>query len=310
MAKEKDEKLNRRKKRRYKRKVKSSVKITAISIVLLFTVLGYAGWMYHQNLNATNPYGDVGEEDIDDRKEYNLTKVPATYTVLNVGGGEAILVSYKETEALIDAGSEKSSKKLLKALKGKVKGELDYLILTSGSDGRVGGAAAVVGAFDVTNCFVGEIQNPDLERTLKENVKELKRAEGTTLPLGQGVSLSLIKPKVSSKEIQDRSIITYFQYVDFGFLALSDAGEEEISRAMPSVAATSLAAVVLPQHGNADLAKKLADTFRANYYVASTSDKKLPETLFEWYRELGVTAVNGEMRFDVSDDVTSSLDDK
>ena len=91
--------------------------------------------------------------------DITLTDGAIKYTVFDLGGGEAILIENGEVDILIDAGTEKSAKKLCKALEKRVDGDIDYYILSSSSDKRVGGTEAIFNNFKVDTCVLGEMND-------------------------------------------------------------------------------------------------------------------------------------------------------
>ena len=261
-----------RRRRRRRRHLKKKARRVILLTILTITIAAALGVKLYQNANYIAPYGTV---EGDDEKEIETLKSDAehlTYTVLDVGDGEAILINYEDKEILIDTGS---GDEILKAVDGKIEGYLDYLILTGASDERCGGAAAVFEKYRVGTFITGEMREKTKDmKTLSYKASEYKTGEDMSIDIGEDVTLFIMKPEVSSDDYRDRSLITYLSYKDTGFLALSDAGQEEIARALGSIASCDV--IVLSRHG-ADDVNLFNDAKGAAYFLAScTEDSGFP----------------------------------
>lgn len=300
MSDKKEKNISKRRKRRYKKRVKSSVKITLLVILVVSVIGSYAGIKVYQLKNAVNPYGDVDSANIteEDDGEILLDGEKATYRVLDVDDGEAILISFGTTEVLIDTGSSKGSVKLGKELKGKIVGTLDYLILTSPDERRVGGLKLVADSYKIgTTIYAPSIEDSSEIRSIAWKASEwLVPAKSTSYDLGEDATLSLLLPKVSSDDPADKSVITYFTLGDVGCLSLSDAGKEEVSRAMEGVGDVSL--LVLGKFGDLKIYNLVEGLKSVRECVLST-DKDVSPELAEACRDLIVTK-DGTAEFSVS----------
>lgn len=311
--------IERRKRRRYKKRVKTSVKIGVFSFILVASLASWIAYRFYVMNNYVNPFGEVetSNEEIEviDDLESGTVSAEAFYEVIDVAGGEAIFIRSNGIEALIDTGTKDSSEALVKALSGKVSEKLDYLIITSPSDLRTGGVAAVAKEYQIGTCVLGEL-GEEGKRSVGQDIagKADKIVEGksASYDFGEGVTLFVIKPEVSSSDIKDKSLVTYFKVKDHGFIAFSDAGKEETARASSGI--ESCEAVVLPQHGAGDAIKNISKTITASTIVASASkDSGFPSPEIEemFYDRVFSTGKTGTISFLIkNNDVACSTDEE
>lgn len=260
--------LEKRRKRRRKRKVKTSVKLIAAASIAVILLGTYVGLKIYQSRHAADPFGDIRNQDIEDDESFEVTDGAVSYKVLDAGNGEAILIKFGNAEALIDTGAEDHAESLQKALKENVNGRLEYLVLSGPGPGRTGCVSTVLDTVSVDTCILGEMGEQDKEiRDKLSKCKSIIDGESMSLDMGAAATLSVIKPDVSSSEAGDRSLVTYFTYGSTGFLALSDAGREEISRAFGDVTACNV--VVLSRFGAEEPNLAIPDGTYVGHYVAS-----------------------------------------
>lgn len=264
-----------RQKRRRRKKMKASVR-NALLVTLCVVLFGsYVGYRFYTGVNKEDLFGDIGGgQDLQEDDSFVLTSGAITYTVYSVGEGEAILIQNSGTEALIDTGTKESSESLVKKLKGKIHGDLEYLVLTSPSEGRLGGLEAVCENFNIKNCIVGEMR--DQEKFVWRNISKAGKVingDNLSYDIGGAATLFIIKPDVSSDDPGDRSLVTYFNYGTTGFLALSDAGKEEISRAFGNVSDVS---VIVPARFGEEGVNRVVPDGRYAYVAVSNTSKSKP----------------------------------
>ncbi len=265
----------RRQNRRRRRRMKPSFKKGLAIFIAVALIGGYAGFIVYRNAHSGDIYGGIKSEDLQEDDSFTVTSGAVSYTVFNLGSGEAILIRCGGTEALIDMGTEKKAKKLCKELKDRVRGDLDYLVLTGPDDKRLGGAEMILSEFTVGTCVVGEMGDK------ASSVNSIVSSAGTKVDgdnlaydIGDNATLFIVKPEVSSDDPNDRSLITYFTFGNTGFVTLSDAGKEEISRAFGNIGSCNL--IVLAQHGSA--VNKAIPGSNYNYCIATAGkDSGLPD---------------------------------
>lgn len=311
--------IERRKRRRYKKRIKTSVKLGVLAFIFVVSLSSWIGYRIYMMNNYVNPFGEVEEEknevEIIDDEEAGTISEEAYYEVLNVGGGEAIFIRCNGIEALVDTGTKDSSKDLMKALSGKVSGKLDYLLITSPSALRTGGVASVSKEYQIGTCILGEL-GEDGKKAVGQDIAgkadRIVDGKSASYDFGEGVTLFVIKPEVSSSDANDRSLVTYFKVKDHGFIAFSDAGKEETARASSGIAQCE--AIVLPQHGTGDSIKSISKTITATTIIASAAkDSGFPSAEIEemFYDRVFSTGKTGNISFLIKNDkVACSTDEE
>ena len=282
------EKIAKRRQRRRRRRLKPTFKIFLFFFTLIVAGGAYLGIRYYQVKNAPDPYGKL--DDIQSPKDsaYDLTDEvmpPAKYWILNAGDGEAIFIQCGNTDILIDTGSDVKAEAILKAVKDEIRGGLDYLIITSTSDRRIGGFTAICSKLKpdrIISCPLGE-----KERGIKQAASGTKVEEGTntTISITESASLSILLPEVSSKDPLDQSLMTFFKYGDTSFFAESDAGEEEEARVIEQIGQCD--ALVLAR-GGSDKVNQHIGEIRCSTFIASCKKENKPSDAL-------LRAVNGSV---------------
>ena len=306
--------ISKRTKRRYKRRLKTSVKIGIVAFIFFVIMGAYIGIRVYQLKNYVNPFGEVDKKEDEVEDDLGTIEVAASYDILDVGAGEAILAKCGSFEALIDTGPKGSEDKLMKALEGKVTGKLDYLILTSPTEGRTGGIETVVNSFNVDTVIIGDFgdEKDAVLRRINGKASSFEDGVSSSFDFGEGATLFIIKPEVSSSDAGDRSLVTYFKVDQKGFIAFSDAGKEEVARALSGIERCDV--IVFPQYGQSEAVPKIEEQISAAYYIASTgkdSDFPSEELQKQYYNKIFTTSENGTITFTVNNgDVASSLDNK
>ena len=258
-----------------KKRLKKSVKITLGVLVLICAIAGYLYLNYYMSTHSQMGYGEVDdavvESDqtlIDDELGKETTSLTAKYTILDVEG-EAILIQIGNTDCLIDTGSEASASKLVQALHDKVKGNLEYVILTSEDPGRTGGIKALYKdkQLKIENTIVGELGS---SRKLIDELADkssVTEGESSTIELEGNATLSIFKPEISTADVKNKSLMVGFTHGDTKFLSLSDAGIEEEAKLIGIYDKVDV--LVLGRYGSN---KSNNVVFNERYAVASIKD--------------------------------------
>lgn len=278
--------------------MKASVRNALIGIIAVILIGGYAGYNFYMQSQQGEMFGDVGSQEVKEDESFTVTNGTVSYTVFDVGVGSAILAKSKSVEALIDTGTEESADNLLKALKGKIDGELEYLVLTSSSKNRLGGLEKICAEYDVGTCVVGEMG--DMEKYVWKSLStegEVVNGADLSYDIGEGATLFIIKPSVSSDDPLDRCLVTNFTFGETGFVSLSDAGKEEISRAFGNIYTANV--IVPSRNGDATINKVVPDLSYKYVAVPNVKGSGPAEgSLDEMLRgKIYVTGVLGELEF-------------
>lgn len=240
--------LQKRRERRRKRRMKPKVKMGIFVFFLVVLLGGIVSYKYYLIQNA-DPFGEIDNGLEADNEAELVDYETATYTVIDVPGGEAIFIDDGDVEVLIDTGCKNTTDKLLSSLEGKVDGMLDYLIITNDSEKRTGGLNAVYKEYEVDKTILGNLS------ISKAKISELAKKHSITVEEGGDNSYSVnksmlatMRPTVTSNNVEDKCLVTVFSINGKNIVALSDAGTEEVERCLGSLGAYEL--VVLSQQGN------------------------------------------------------------
>jgi competence protein ComEC len=141
--------------------------------------------------------------------------------VLDVGQGDSILIVSPEGKTvLIDAGDEKSGKRVVEALRGQGVQQLDYFIATHTHPDHIGGAAEVFAAFKVGMVLHNDF--PPAEAVAKEEAAAAA-AKGTDKKGGKKQPPPPAKP--AGKQARSSELPTVRAYNSFKG-AVEQAGVE------------------------------------------------------------------------------------
>lgn len=305
------EKIVRRRQRRRRRRLKPAFKIFLFFFCMILAGGAYLGFKYYQAKNAPDPYGKLDDIQTPKGSTYDLSDevMPeARYWVLNVGDGESIYIQCEDIDILIDTGSEQDAEAILKSVKSELKGELDYLFITSTSEKRIGGLYKVCKELKpkkIISCPLG-----DKKKAIAKATAGIKVEEGTntTISLTENGSFSLLLPEVSSKDPLDQSLMTFFRYGDTSFFAESDAGEEEEARVIEQIGQCD---VLVLARGGSDKANQHIGELNCNTFVAScTKDTRPSDALIRTVTgSVYATYDSGTIQFATNGkDVSSNLD--
>ena len=227
-------------KRKRRRKLKTSVKITALVLIVIIAFSGYLYYKIQQMRSYTEPEGTITDTNPKDNEGENGKISPIggdeeeeeetsllTYKVYDLEQGEAILVKTDEKVVLIDTGSKKSKKELVKKVEEDTAGEIDYLIFTADDPDKLGGMKAIKKNFTVKHIIYGDLGKNE-EKVLKIfKDSEILDEKETTIDIGYSATVMTLMPKSRSTDKNDRSIICNVSYGDTYFWSMSNAGAAE-----------------------------------------------------------------------------------
>ncbi len=170
----------------------------------------------------TGGVGDANEED-------GGYKVSVHY--INVGDGECILIKTNTGKTmLIDTGSNAEEPGVLSYLEKQNITKIDYLILTHPHPDMIGGADAVMRAYEVDNVHAPAVGNDDptfddLIAVLREKGKKLKFVKaGAQFDMGPGIDALALSPVSKSYvNLNNYSIVIRLSCGNTGFLFAGDA---------------------------------------------------------------------------------------
>lgn len=150
---------------------------------------------------------------------------------IDVGQGDATLITCDGHSMLIDAGDYSKGTAIQNYLqKQKVK-KLDYLILTHPDSDHIGGAPVIITKFEIDKVFVSNYEKDN--KTYQKLIQSLdnKRLKYTTPEVGAKYSLgtaviTILAPNGEYDKPNDASIALLIQNGENKFLFTGDAGED------------------------------------------------------------------------------------
>lgn len=168
------------------------------------------------------------------RKDENLLTENATgmtVTFLDVGEGDAVIVTADGETMIVDGGLPEHSDLVYSYLRENSISHLRYVVCTHPHSDHVGGLSGALryAEADEAFCCVKEYDSRSFEaflRCLDEQGLELKVPEtGTVLKLGEA-SVTVISPSEEYEELNDRSLVLRIDYGRISVLLTGDAGYE------------------------------------------------------------------------------------
>lgn len=218
----------------YAAKVKATFLVIAVAVALLL----YAFPGLRAKLSEYFPFMDPPREE---------TPVTGDLDVhfIDVGQGDASLILTPEGNAmLIDTGESSEKELLIAYIESLGVDALDYLVLTHPHSDHIGGASAILSAFEVKAVLM-----PDAETDTATFLRVLEAIDeegcGVTVPkvndtvtLGSAV-FTVLGPVDSYRDLNDTSLVLRMDYGSTSFLFTGDAevpSEEDMLARHPSSA--------------------------------------------------------------------------
>lgn len=161
---------------------------------------------------------------------------------IDVGHGEAILISCENQHMLIDAGPAASSKKLISYLDNFRLRTIDYVVATHPHGDHIGGMASVlqnfqVGLFIMPDAAGNSVYFEDMLDAIADNHCETSYAQaGDRYAIGNAFATVLSPQKgMYSENLNDYSVVILLEYQGFSFLFTGDAEAQTELALLPSL---------------------------------------------------------------------------
>ncbi|CUH96285.1 hypothetical protein P22_2375 [Propionispora sp. 2/2-37] len=159
-----------------------------------------------------------------------------TVHVIDVGQGDAILISSSRENVLVDTGDVPDRDKLVSYIKKQGISTIDKVIITHPHADHLGGMPAVLEHFTVKQLYdSGQTTTTGLYRRYLTTVKDKKipfsiLTGGQTLELGDGAVLHILSPGKpyfdGPDALNNNSIVAKLVYGNFSMLLTGDAEQE------------------------------------------------------------------------------------
>ncbi len=178
-----------------------------------------------------------------------------TVHYIDVGQGDATLITCGEDAMLIDAGDNNKGTALQSYLLSQDITELDYVVGTHPDADHIGGLDVVITKFDCgTILLTGEEKDTktydDVVSAIEyRGYKKNLPSPGDTFPLGDA-SFTILAPLFENEDSNDNSIALLLTYGDTRFYFEGDAGEEEEEQILSSKADVGADVYKIGHHGS------------------------------------------------------------
>jgi beta-lactamase superfamily II metal-dependent hydrolase len=151
--------------------------------------------------------------------------------VFDVGEGLAVLIDDGETEVVIDGGYKQYGAPFSEYIKPYVDGDIEYVIATHSHADHVGGLAQIYADYQVDHTIYGDTgtskQYLNFENAAKaEPNSDIKKKVTETIPLSDGVTLSIIEVMDDDKNTNNNSVVSVLDAGGKKALITGDAEEK------------------------------------------------------------------------------------
>ncbi|MCM1258759.1 MAG: MBL fold metallo-hydrolase [Roseburia sp.] len=178
-----------------------------------------------------------------------------TVHYLDIGQGDATLITCGENAMLIDAGDNSVGTKVQSYLLNQNITKLDYVIGTHPDADHIGGLDVVITKFDCGTIFLTEEEKDTLTYEDVISAMEYKGYKktlplpGNTYDLGDA-SFTIVAPLQENNDSNDNSIALLLTYGDTRFFFEGDAGETEEEQILSSGARVKADVYKIGHHGS------------------------------------------------------------
>lgn len=159
------------------------------------------------------------------------TPDPMEVHFLDVGQGDATLVTCGGHAMLIDTGDDTKGTAIQNYLQKQKISKLDYLILTHPDADHIGGAPVIITKFNIGRVFISNFEKDNtayrklIQSLDDKQIKPLTPRVNSTYTLGTA-SITILAPGREYDNPNDASIALLLKDGDRSFLFTGDAGEE------------------------------------------------------------------------------------
>ncbi|MDE6905399.1 MAG: MBL fold metallo-hydrolase [Lachnospiraceae bacterium] len=228
---------------------------TAAAFFALFLLLGITGCQetLSTESNHKTPHAKTTAVSPDDNFKDSPGQLSVHY--IDVGQGDATLITCGEDAMLIDAGDNNKGTALQSYLLSQNVKELDYVIGTHPDADHIGGLDVVITKFDCGTILLTEEEKDT--KTYEDVIsamdykgyKKTLPVPGDTYALGDA-SFTILAPVSINEDSNDNSIALLLTYGTTRFYFEGDAGEEEEEQILSSGANVAADVYKIGHHGS------------------------------------------------------------
>ncbi len=210
-------------------KMAKSILLTAF-VALLAVSLAACSWLAPRETPLMPP-GQPSQSN----SEKHLDRPTGNLTVrfLDVGQGDSIFITFPDnTCMLIDAGTRGAGDKVVAAVKESDMCKLDHFVLTHPHEDHIGGAVAVLEAFEVDRVWMPRTSHTtktyeNLLLAIRDKGLGVDEAKaGKTILDGENLRAWLLNPTKTHTNLNDMSAVLALTYCEHTFLFSGDAESE------------------------------------------------------------------------------------
>ncbi len=193
---------------------------------------------------------------------------PLTVTFLDVGQGDATLLSIGNKSVLIDAGPPDAGPGLIRTLETQGVGNISLLVATHPHSDHIGGMDDILKHFPVESVLDGGSLHTsgmykDFLSTIdRKNIPYMVAARGQVFEIGDGLSLAVLWPapgarvtpseEGSTEYLNGGSIVLRADYGQISLLFMGDAGLEEETALLRAGVPVGAEVLKVGHHGSSD----------------------------------------------------------
>lgn len=176
---------------------------------------------------------------------------------LDVGQGDAILVTCEGEHMLIDGGDNDHGQVVVTYLENLGVEKLNLVVMTHPDADHIGGIDDCINAFDCDTVLMSSLTaqtsafNHVVKALKKKNLNALEPKPGDSFSLGSA-TIRILAPDILSETSNNNSIVVRVEYKENAFLFMGDAETEEQQHMMAGENCLRANVLKLSHHGSAD----------------------------------------------------------
>ena len=247
-------------------------------ILLLFSMILACGKVKPVNTNGTNTKTSESDEDSSYSSPNLSSDAQMQVQYLDVGQGDATLISCDGHFMLIDAGNNNQGTQVSDYLKQQKISSLDYVIGTHPDADHIGGLDVVIHNYDCVNLFLPTEQKDTvtyrdvLHAIDDKGYQSVTPSVGSTYSLGSA-EFTIVGPSGKAADSNDNSIALILHYGNNSFYFEGDAQEEEESSIMTTGIPIAANVYKIGHHGSdTSTSDRMLEAVQPVYAVISVGD--------------------------------------
>lgn len=252
--------------------------VRLLFVILLFSTIISCGKANSIDLGKSNTPKTESDETSKTTKKNLQSDSRLQVHYIDVGQGDATLISCDGHFMLIDAGKNDKGSAVCDYLKYQGITKLDYVIGTHPDADHIGGLDVVIRQFDCGKVFLSaEKKDTVTYRDVLNAIKEkgypsVSPSVGSSFTLGSA-TFTIVGPSKSAKDANDSSIAFVLHYGKNSFYFEGDAQEEEENSIVATGIPITADVYKIGHHGsNTSTSDRMLDAVNPSYAVISVGE--------------------------------------